>query len=174
MVGEPRLMLRRLLVTTVALLALSASAASAANRSGALTGTAEWSDFSTHVHGTFAGGFGKGSYDGTLDGGTPFTTGDCGPVCEPVTGSIAFTGKRGSFTGIVEPDGVVALVDIASNSWRNFTLTLEVTDGTHAYAHADGAELTLSYSSDWAHYFDFDTGQFINTITDSGTLAGSF
>jgi hypothetical protein len=167
-------LMRRLLVTGVVLLALSASAASAADRSGALTGTAEWSDLSTHVHGTFAGGFGKGSYDGTLDDGAPFTTGDCGPVCEPVSGSITFTGRRGSFTGIVEPAGVVALVDIASNSWRNFTLTLEVTNGTRGYAHANGAELTLSYSSDWAHFFDFDTGQFINSITDSGTLAGSF
>jgi hypothetical protein len=172
MAGELRLM-RRLLVTGVVLLALSASAASAADRSAALTGTAEWSDASTHVHGTFAGTFGKGSYDGTLDGGAPFTTGDCGPVCEPVSGSITFTGKRGSFTGIVEPSSVVALVDIASNSWRNFTLTLDVVDGTRGYARANGHELTLSYSSNWAHYFDFDTGQFINTITDSGTLVGS-
>ena len=142
MSSELRLM-RRLLVTIVALLALFASAASAANRSGTLTGTAEWSDASTHVHGTFAGGFGRGSYDGTLDGGTPFTTGDCGPVCEPVSGTITFKGKRGSFTGVVEPAGVVALVDIASDSWRNFTLTLEVTGGTRGYARANGAELTL-------------------------------
>jgi hypothetical protein len=173
MSGEFGLM-RRLLVTAVALLALSASAASAASRNATLTGTAEWSDASTHVHGTFAGTVGKGSYDGTLDGGAQFTSGDCGPVCEPVSGSIAFTTKRGSFTGVVQPGSVVALVDIASNSWRNFTLTLEVVDGTRKYARADGAILTLSYSSDWAHYFDFDTGQFIDTITDSGTLAGSF
>jgi hypothetical protein len=173
MSGELRLM-RRLLVTGVVLLSLSASGAGAAARSAALKGTAEWSDASTHVHGTFAGTFGKGSYDGTLDGGAPFTTGDCGPVCEPVSGSITFTGKRGTFTGIVQPSSVVELVDIASNSWRNFTLTLQVVDGTRAYARANGAELTLSYSSDWAHYFDFDVGQFIDTITDSGTLDGSF
>jgi hypothetical protein len=173
MSSEFRLM-RRLLVTGVVLLALSVSTASAAVRSASLTGTAEWSDASTHVHGTFAGTIGKGSYDGTLDGGAPFTTGDCGPVCEPIRGSIAFTTKRGSFTGVVEAGSVVALVDIASNSWRNFTLTMQVVDGTRAYARANGAELTLSYSSDWAHYFDFDTGQFINTITDSGTLTGSF
>ena len=95
MSGESRLM-RRLLVTTVALLALSASAASAVARSATLTGTAEWSDASTHMYGTFAGTFGKGRYDGTLDGGTPFTSGDCGPVCEPVSGTITFTSKRGS------------------------------------------------------------------------------
>ena len=172
MTGELRLM-RRLLVTGVVLLALSGSAASAANRSATLTGTAEWSDASTHVHGTFAGPLGRGSYDGTLDGGAQFTSGDCGPVCEPVSGSIAFTSRRGTFSGVVEPAGVVALIDIASNSWRNFTLTLDVVGGTRGYARANGAVLTLSYSSDWAHYFDFDTGQFINTITDSGTLTSS-
>jgi len=173
MAGELRLM-RRLLVTAVALLVLSASAASAASRNATLTGTAEWSDTSTHVHGTFSGTLGKGSYDATLDGGAQFTSGDCGPVCEPISGSIAFTTKRGSFTGVVQPGSVVALVDIASNSWRNFTLTVQVVGGTRAYARANGAELTLSYSSDWAHYFDFDTGQLINTISDSGTLTGSF
>ena len=173
MSSESRLM-RRLLVTGVVLFVLSGSGASGADRSAPLTGTAEWSDASTHVHGTFSGVFGKGSYDGTLDGGASFTSGDCGPVCEPVSGSIAFTGKRGSFTGIVEPGSVVALEDIASNSWRNFRLTLEVVDGTGGYKRANGAVLTLSYSSDWAHYFDFDTGQFVNTITDSGTLTGNF
>jgi hypothetical protein len=166
-------LMRRLLVTTVALLALSGSVASAANRSVALTGTAEWGDASTHVHGTFSGALGKGSYDGTLAGGAQFTTGDCGPVCEPVSGSITFTSKRGSFTGVVEPSSVVALVDIASNSWRNFTLTLDVVDASRGYPRANGAVLTLSYSSDWTHYFDFDTGQFVNTISDSGTLTGS-
>jgi hypothetical protein len=174
MARELRLM-RRLLVTGVVLLALSGSAVSAAaDRSATLTGTAEWSDASTHVHGTFAGAFGKGSYDGTLDGGAQFTSGDCGPVCEPVTGSITFTSKRGSFTAIPQPGSVVAFEDIASNSFRNFTLTLEVVDGTRGYAHADGAILTLSYTSDWEHFFDGTTGQFINTIIDSGTLAGSF
>ncbi len=165
--------MKRLVLIGVALLALSGSA-SAADRSATLTGTAEWSDTSTHVHGTFSGTVGKGRYDGTLDGGAPFTSGDCGPVCEPVSGSITFTTKRGSFTGVVQPGSVVALVDIASNSWRNFTLTLEVVDGTRKYARANGAVLTLAYSSDWAHYFDFDSGQLIDTITDSGTLAGSF
>jgi hypothetical protein len=171
MSGELRLM-RRLLVMGVVLLALSGSAAAGADHNAALTGTAEWSDASTHIDGTFDGTLGKGTYDGTLDGGAQFTSGDCGPVCEPVTGSITFTSNRGSFTGVVDPGSVVALVDIASNSWRNFTLTLDVVDGTRAYSHANGAVLTLSYSSDWAHYFDFDTNQFINTITDSGTLSG--
>src|SRR2546423_2076841 len=103
---------KRLVLIGVALLALARAAAAGTNRAATLTGTAEWTDLSTHVHGTFAGKAGKGAYDGTLDGGTPFTSGDCGPVCEPVTGSITFTGKRGSFTGVVQPGSEVALVDI--------------------------------------------------------------
>ena len=164
--------MKRLVLIGVALLALASSAAAGADRAATLTGTAEWTDLSTYVHGTFAGTLGRGTYDGTLDGGTPFTSGDCGPVCEPVTGSIPFTGKRGSFTGVVQPGSEVALVDIASNSWRNFTLTLDVVNGTRGFAHASGV-LTLSYTSDWAHYFDFDTLQFISTITDSGALTGN-
>ena len=164
---------KRLVLIGVALLALASSAAAGTDRAATLTGTAEWTDLSTHVHGTFAGKAGKGTYDGTLDGGTSFTSGDCGPVCEPVTGSITFSAKRGSFTGVVQPGSVVALVDIASNSWRNFTLTLDVVNGTRGYAHANGDVLTLSYTSDWAHYFDFDTLQFISTVTDSGALTGN-
>jgi hypothetical protein len=164
---------KRLVLIGVALLALSSSAAAGAERAATLAGTAEWSDFSTHVHGTFDGNLGKGTYDGTLDGGTPFTSGDCGPVCEPVTGSIDFSANLGSFTGVVRPGSVVALVDIASHSWRNFTLTLDVVDGAHGYAHLNGSVLTLSYTSEWAHFFDFDTGQFINTISDSGTLTAT-
>ena len=171
MSSESRLM-RRLLVTTVALLVVSSGSAAGAVRNATLAGTAEWSDASTHVHGTFAGTRGRGTYDGTLDGGAQFTSGDCGPVCEPITGSITFTTRRGSFTAVAEPESVVALVDIASDSWRNFTLTLDVVDGTRAYSRANGAVLTLSYSSDWAHYFDFDTNQFIDKITDSGALSG--
>ena len=165
--------MKRLVVIGVALLALSSAAAAGAERAATLTGTAEWSDFSTHVHGTFDGNLGKGTYDGTLDGGTPFTSGDCGPVCEPVTGSITFSGNRGSFTAVAQPGSVVALQDIASHSWRNFTLTLAVADGTRGYAHLNGRILTLSYTSDWAHYFDSDTLQFINTISDSGTLTAT-
>ena len=172
MSGEWGAAVKRLVVIGLALVTFSGSAVAGTGRSTTLTGTAEWSDFTTHVHGTFAGTLGKGTYDGTLDGGDPFTSGDCGPVCEPVTGSITFTGKRGSFTGVVQPGSDVALVDIASNSWRNFTLTLDVVNGTRGFAHASGV-LTLSYTSDWAHYFDFDTLQFISTITDSGALTGN-
>lgn len=162
--------MKRLVVIGVALLALSSAAAAGAERAATLTGTAEWSDFSTHVHGTFDGNLGKGTYDGTLVGGTPFTSGDCGPVCEPVTGSITFSASRGSFTGVVQPGSVVALQDIASHSWRTFTLTLAVADGTRGYAHLADRVLTLSYTSEWAHYFDSDPLQFISTISDSGTL----
>ena len=166
-------MVKRLVVIGVALLALSSAAAAGAERAATLTGTAEWSDFSTHVHGTFDGNLGKGTYDGTLVGGTSFTSGDCGPVCEPVTGSITFSANRGSFTAVVQPGSVVALSDIASHSWRTFTLTLGVADGTRGYAHLNDRVLTLSYTSEWAHYFDSDTLQFINTISDGGTLTAT-
>jgi hypothetical protein len=164
---------KRLVLIGVALLALSSSAAAGAEQAATLAGTAEWSDSSTHVHGTFDGNLGKGDYDGTLDGGAPFTSGDCGPVCQPVTGSIDFSANRGSFTAVVQTGSVVALVDIASHSWRNFTLALEIVDATRGYSHLEGSVVTLSYTSEWAHFFDFDTGEFINTITDSGTLTAT-
>jgi hypothetical protein len=164
---------KRLVLIGVALLSLSSSSAAGAERAATLTGTAEWSDSSTHVHGTFDGSLGKGTYDGTLAGGTPFTSGECGPVCQPVTGSIDFSANRGSFTAVAQPGSVVALEDIASHSWRNFTLTLEVVDATRGYAHLNGSVLTLSYTSQWAHYFDSETFQFINTITDTGTLTAA-
>jgi hypothetical protein len=164
---------KRLVVIGVALLALSSAAAAGADRSATLAGTSEWSDASTHVYGTFDGTLGKGTYDGTLEGEAPFTSGDCGPVCETVTGSITFSASRGSFTAVVQPGSVVALTDIASHSWRTFTLTLGVADGTRGYAHLNDRVLTLSYTSEWAHYFDFDTLQFISTISDSGTLTAA-
>jgi hypothetical protein len=142
-----------------------------------LTGTAQWfggtfdTPTTTLVHGTFNGKLGKGTYEGTLTGGAQFTTGDCGPVCEPVSGTIRFSGNPGSFTGVVQPGSVVALVDIASHSWRNFTLTLRITDGTRRYAHANGL-LNLSYTSAFMHYFDYDTNQLVESISDTGTLTG--
>ena len=169
--------MKRLVVLGIALVTFLVSAVALAGPATTLTGTAEWSGgtvdtpTSTAISGTFDGKLGKGTYEGTLVGGAPFTTGECGPVCEPVTGTITFSANRGSFTGVVQPGSVVARQDIASHSWRTFTLTLEVTDGTRGYAHASGL-LTLSYTSTWAHYFDFDTFQFISEISDAGTLTG--
>jgi hypothetical protein len=168
--------MKRLVVIALGVATFLVSSVAVAGSTTTLNGTAEWSgptladpSTTTHVHGTFDGPLGKGTYEGTLVGSPTATTGSCGPVCQSVTGSITFSGHRGSFTGVVQPGSVVGLEDIASHSFRNFDLTLRVTDGTRGYAHADGL-LTLSYTSTWAHFFD--SGNFINTITDQGTLTG--
>jgi hypothetical protein len=170
--------MKRLVVIVLGVAMLLVSPVGVAASATKLVGTAEWSggtfadpSTTTHVHGTFDGPLGKGTYEGTLVGSPTATTGSCGPVCQSVTGAITFSGHRGSFTGVVQPGSVVGLQDIASHSFRNFDLTLGVTDGTRGYAHADGV-LSLSYTSTWAHFFDSD-GNFINEITDEGTLTGS-
>jgi hypothetical protein len=168
---------KRLLVIALALVTFLVPAVAVAGTDTTLAGTAEWTGGTvgvptvTAIHGTFDGKLGRGTYEGTLTGGAAFTTGECGPVCEPITGAITFSGSRGSFTGVVQPGSVVALQDIASHSWRTFTLTLSVTDGTRGYAHASGL-LTLSYTSTFAHYFDPEADDWVRTISDSGTLTG--
>jgi hypothetical protein len=168
--------MKRFVVPALALLVFLVSAVAAAGTGPpTLTGTSQWSTDSgtgattTTIQGAFAGRLGRGTYTGTLNGGTPYTTADCGPVCEPVTGTIAFSAKRGDFTAAVQSDSVVRLEDIASHSWRSFTLSLVVVSGTRSYAHAGGT-LTLSYTSTWTH--EFVDGVFINKIEDSGTLTG--
>jgi hypothetical protein len=168
---------KRLLVLAIALVAFLSSAVAVAAGDTTLTGTSEWSGPTfeeqttvTTVHGTFEGRLGRGTYEGTLTGGAFFTSPDCGPVCQPVTGSITFTSNRGSFTAVVQPGSTVALFDTASNSTRYFILTLSIVDGTRSYAHADGT-LALTYISDWFHpIFDPDH---TNVISDEGTLTGS-
>jgi hypothetical protein len=170
---------KRLIGIGLALVAFTISAVAVAGTATTLTGTAEWSGgtletpaTTTVIHGTFDGPLGKGTYEGTLVGADAPTSTPCnGPVCQPVTGSITFSGHRGSFTGVVQPGSVVGLIGIASHSFRNFDLTLRVTNGTRGYTNASGL-LTLSYTSTWAHFFDSE-GNFINTITDQGTLTGS-
>lgn len=172
--------MKRLVVIGLAVVTFLSSAVAVAGATTTLTGTAEWTGpafpdlgTSTVVHGTFDGKLGRGTYEGTLIGGPSFITTPCdlGPFCEPVTGTITFSGHRGSFTGLVQPGALVGLQDIASHSWRYFELTLSVTDGTRGYTNADGL-LSLTYTSTWAHYYDADAGQFISTISDEGTLTG--
>ena len=169
--------MKRLVVVGLALVTFFVSSLAVAGTATTLTGAAEWSGgtvdtpSTTAIRGAFDGKLGKGTYEGTLTGGSPFTTVDCGPVCEPVSGSVTFTGNRGSFTGIVQPGSVVARQEIASHSWRTFTLTLGVVNGTRAYAHATGL-LTLSYTSTWSHYFDAQALELISEISDSGALTG--
>jgi len=164
--------MKRLVVTALALVVFLLSAAAVAGTETTLTGTSEWSIASTSwpIHGTFEGKLGRGTYAGTLNGGDPFTTTDCGPVCEDITGTITFSTKRCDFTAAAESGSVVALQDIASHSFRNFTLTLSVVSGTRSYAHANGT-LSLSYTSTWEH--EFVDGVFVSVISDLGTLTGN-
>ena len=169
--------MKLLAVIGTALVTFLVSTVALAGTDTTLAGTAEWSGgtlgvpTSTVVHGTFDGRLGKGTYEGTLTGGPAFTTELCGPVCEPVAGAITFTANRGSFTGVVQPGGVVARQDIASHSWRTFTLTLAITSGTRGYAHAGGL-LTLTYTSTWSHFYDPEALAFVSQIDDAGTLTG--
>jgi hypothetical protein len=168
--------MRRFVVPALALVVFLISAvAVAGTRTPTLTGTSQWSTdpatfaTTTTIQGTFDGRLGRGTYAGTLSGGPPFSTFDCGPTCESVTGTITFSAKRGDFTAIVQSDSVVRLEDIASHSWRSFTHTLVVVSGTRSYVHAGGT-LALAYTSTWTH--EFVDGVFVNKIEDSGTLTG--
>ena len=127
----------------------------------------------TAVHGTSDGPLGKGTYEGTLTGGSSFTSPDCqGVYCQPVTGSITFSGHRGSFTGVVQPGSFVGIEDFHPRiQSRTYSLTLLVTDGTRGYAHLDGSLLTLTYHSERRVELT-DDFQIVITITDSGTLTG--
>jgi hypothetical protein len=171
--------MKGLLVIAAAVVTLSIGAVAVAAPATTLTGTSEWSGRTLSepgavnvVHGTFEGPLGRGTYEGTLTGGASFTSADCaGVVCQPVTGAITFSGNRGSFTGVVQPGSVVAILDIHPRiESRTFTLTLRVTDGTRGYTTADGL-LTLSYESTLTRFFD-DNFNLITTISDAGELTG--
>ena len=172
--------MRRLAVLLgIVLIAFASSAvAVAAAGTTTLTGTSEWpGQFTdpvtvTVVHGTFAGSLGKGTYEGTLTGGATYSC-DFVSGCQPVTGTITFSGNRGSFTGVVQPGSFVGLEDFHPRiQSRTFSLTLLVTDGTRGYAHADGSLLTLSYHSERRVDITEDF-QIVVTITDSGVLTGT-
>jgi hypothetical protein len=173
--------MRRLAVLFVALIACASPAvAVAATGTATLTGTEDWSGAplsdlitATTINGTFDGTLGKGTYEGTLNGGSAYFSPDCDfpSFCQPITGSITFSGHRGSFTGVVQPGSFVGLEDIHPRvQSRTFTLTLRVTDGTRGYSHAGGL-LTLSYFSLRTRFLD-DNFNLITTITDTGTLTG--
>ena len=156
----------------------SSVVAVAATGTTTLTGTSEWSGETfgnpaiiNTIHGTFAGALGKGTYEGTLTGGASYSC-DFPSFCQPVTGTITFSGNRGSFTGVVQPGSFVGVEEVNPRSQgRTFMLTLLVTDGTRGYAHLDGRLLTLSYHSARTFSIDENFNQ-ITTITDSGTLTG--
>lgn len=180
MIRPGQLFSKRIVVVALAVaIFLSSAVAVAKTGTTSLTGTSEWSQqFSpelglvttTQIQGTFDGALGKGTYAGTLIGEGSFTTTQCGPVCQSVTGHITFSSPRGDLTAVVEPGSLVALTDIASHSWRSFALTVRVVSGTRSYRHADGV-LSLAYVSEWIH--TFIDGEFINEIADSGQLSGN-
>jgi hypothetical protein len=167
-----------LVVITTAVVVLSTGAVAAGAPATVLTGTSEWSGGTlsepatvTAVQGTFDGPLGKGTYAGTLTGGTSFVSPGCdAPACQPVTGAITFSGNRGSFTGIVQPGSVVAIYDVHPRV-QSRAFTLRVSGGTRGYTNADGL-LTLSYTSTLTRFFD-DDFQLITTVSDSGSLTGN-
>jgi hypothetical protein len=135
-----------------------------------LDGTAAWSGSgflaqAFAIHGVVKG---LGSYSGTLNAGTYFTTETCGPQCAPVTGTIEFVTHRGNLTMTVDPEGLVTVISIGSGTTYSFSLPLTITGGTRSYAHLSGS-LTLSYSS------TLPTNQpncSICPIVDGGELTG--
>lgn len=158
--------------------ATMAGAAAAAVASGSkgkeadLTGSSVWSTAPAAytISGRLEGQLGRGTYIGTLTSGpTVSGTPACGPVCAAVAGSLTFATHGGRFTATVQPGGVVAMEEIASHSFRDFTLVLRITGGTGRYSHASGL-LTLTYSSVWTH--TFVNGVAVDKIEDTGTLVG--
>jgi hypothetical protein len=146
-----------------------AAVASSPKEKADLTGSSVWSTSYT-VSGRLRRDLARGTYTGTLKpGSTVFSTQTCGPVCAGVTGSITVSTPSGRFTAVVQRGGVVSMEDIASRSFRDFTLALRVTGGTGRYARANGL-LSLTYSSVWTH--TVVDGVSVDRIDDTGTLVG--
>ena len=171
--------MKRLIVIPLALVIfLSSAIAVAQPGTTTLTGASSLSFSGTvatvQISGTFDGHLGEGTFAGTLVAGTPFSSASCfGPVCQPVTGQITFSSKRGDFTAVVEPGSLLTYSSFhPRNESRFFTLTLEVVSGTRSYKHADGV-LTLDYTIHENRFFDEDSGQFVILRSESGTLTGN-
>lgn len=170
-----------LIVAAVAVLAALVTGVAAAgtttaskDKTAVLTGTSTWLPSEVYtIGGTYngEGQLGSGTYSGTLTGGPPTDPrpDGCGPVCEDVTGTITFSAKKGDLTVSAQPGSELALEEIASHSFRDFALDLQVVSGTRGYAHASG-RLSLVYHSVWTH--TFIDGVFVSVIVDSGTLTG--
>ena len=84
-----------------------------------------------------------------------------------LTGSITFATQGGRFVATVQPGSVVSMEDIASHSFRQFTLVLRIAGGTGRYLHANGLS-SLTYSSVWTH--TWVNGVYVDRIDDTGTL----
>jgi hypothetical protein len=188
--------MRRVVVAVLAfasLLALSpvvADAGPTKQVSYTLTGSAEWNAFefpsSFAIDGQVSDGKANvGTYTGTLTAGTFAACADNphGPACAPVTGgTITFALRGGSITTTVEPGGTVwQLLPVPSQEAYVFELTLSVTSGTHAYAHAQGT-LSLVYQTRRDNLATdpvtqgpcaFTVGIAACPIEDTGTLTGT-
>jgi hypothetical protein len=159
-----------LAAAAVAGIADAGVAAGSKEKDARLTGSSTWSTSYT-VSGRFDGSLGHGTYTGTLTpGSSVFTTATCGPLCANVTGSITFATRDGRFTATVQPGSVVSTEEIASRSFRDFTLALRIVGGTGLYSRTTG-RLSLTYSSVWTH--TWVNGVRVDRIDDAGTLVGT-
>jgi hypothetical protein len=177
------------LVSLLGLSAVVAEAGPTKSVSYTLTGSSEWNALefpsSFAIAGEVSDGKANvGTYTGTLSAGTFAACADnpYGPACAPVTGgTITFALRGGSITTAVEPGGTVwQVVPVPSQEVYVFELTLSVTSGTHAYAHAQGT-LSLVYQTrrdnlapdpvTLAPCFHVDIGSC--PISDTGTLTGT-
>jgi hypothetical protein len=168
--------MKRLALTTFVLVLATVLAASSGASAPTqtvdwkLTGTSVWSGpdvlaQSFAIHGTIEK---LGSYSGTLDAGSYFTTETCGPSCASITGTIVFVTQRGTLSTRVDPEGLVTVTSIGSGTTYGFTLPLVITGGTKSYLHASGS-LSLVYAS------TLPTNQpecNLCPIVDSGELTG--
>ena len=152
----------------------AASASGLSQKEARLTGSSIWSSApATYaLSGRLDGTLGHGTYTGTLTpGSSVFTTPACGPLCADVTGSLIVSTRDGRFRALVQPGGVVSMEDIASRSFRDFTLQLRIVSGTGRFARRSGL-LSLTYSSVWIH--TNVNGVYVDKIEDTGTLVGTF
>jgi hypothetical protein len=168
--------MKRLALTTFALVlaallvAASGSTAPAQTVDWRLDGTATWSGpgvlaQSFAIHGTIQD---VGSYSGTLNAGTYFTSETCGPDCAPVTGTIELDTRKGNLTATVDPEGLVTVTTIGSGTTYGFSLPLTIVDGTKSYGHTGGT-LTLAYAS---HLPTNQPDCPVCPIEDTGSLTG--
>jgi len=168
-------------VATFVALLVVALGASAKTRSvdWTLAGAADWTPNTAPgtaqvhtfaVHGSITD---VGTYSGTLNAGDYFQTETCGPECAPVTGSLTFVTKQGSFTATLDSSSYLYVNVIGSGTYYTMVLDLTVSDGTKSYSHASG-EFSLQYSSSLQNdgYQPCDPSPC--TVHDAGELTGSF
>jgi hypothetical protein len=159
-----------LLVATLFLAAHGATAG-AQQVSWTLGGSATWggTSFLADTFSIDGDVQGLGSYSGTFEAASYFTTDTCGPQCATVTGTLQFVTRQGTFNATVQPGGLVTVASIGSGTTYSFDLTLSIGGGTRSYAHASGT-LRLVYES------QLPTNRpecAVCPIVDGGTVTGA-